>query len=85
MKICFQTYSQERLLSMAVNLSNLVDAPATLEQHPMNKIIRSAIQLQTFGEPKDILKLYIGVAGITHSGVYIFVILKFIFNSIIEM
>lgn len=64
-----QTYSQDHLLSMAMNISNFVDAPATLEEHPLNHFIRDAVQLQTFGEPKDILKLYIGVAGIQHSGV----------------
>lgn len=57
---------------MAMNLSSFVDAPATLEEHPLNRLIRDAVQLQTFGEPKDILKLYIGVAGIQHSGVNIF-------------
>lgn len=54
---------------MALNLSNFVGAPATLVEHPLNRLIRDAVQLQTFGEPKDILKLYIGVAGIQHSGV----------------
>lgn len=32
-------------------------------------MIRDAVQLQTFGEPKDILKLYVGVAGIQYCGV----------------
>lgn len=54
---------------MALNLSSVIDTPATVEKHPLNHKIRDAVQLQTFGEPKDILKLYIGVAGIQHSGV----------------
>lgn len=54
---------------MAMNLSSVIDTPATVEKHPVNHLLRNAIQLQTFGEPKDILKLYIGVAGIQHSGV----------------
>ncbi|XP_031616512.1 complex I assembly factor ACAD9, mitochondrial-like [Contarinia nasturtii] len=67
-----KTFSQDRLLSMALALSNFVEAPVTLDEHPMNNVIRDALQLQTFGEPKDILKLYIGVAGIQHSGDRIF-------------
>lgn len=54
---------------MSISLSNFVEAPATLYDHPLNQFIRDAVQLQTFGEPKDILKLYVGVAGIQHSGV----------------
>lgn len=54
---------------MTISLSSFVDTLATLDEHPVNKIIRDAVQLQTFGEPKDILKLYIGLAGIQHSGV----------------
>lgn len=54
---------------MAMSLSGVIDSPATVDEHPINHIIRDAVQLQTFGEPKDILKLYIGVAGIQHSGV----------------
>lgn len=57
------------LLAVAVSLSSFVDLPATIEDHPTNEFIRDALQLQTFGEPKDILKLYIGIAGIQHSGV----------------
>lgn len=53
-----------------MNLSNFVDAPITMDEHPMNNAVRDALQSQTFGEPKDILKLYIGVAGIIHSGVH---------------
>lgn len=57
------------LLATAVSLSSFVDTPATVEEHPANEFIRDALQLQTFGEPKDILKLYIGIAGIQHAGV----------------
>lgn len=64
-----QIFSQDQLLSLALNLSNFVDTPATLEEHPANRLIRDAVQMQTFGEPKDILKLCIGLAGIHHSGV----------------
>lgn len=49
---------------MAMELSNFVDISATVEGHPVNNLIRDAVQLQTFGESKDILKLYIGVSGI---------------------
>lgn len=54
---------------MAMGLSNFVGIAATLEEHPVNDLIRNAVQLQTFGESKDILKLFIGVSGIQHSGV----------------
>lgn len=54
---------------MAMELSDFVDISATVEEHPVNHLIRDAVQLQTFGESKDILKLYIGVSGIQHSGV----------------
>lgn len=66
-----QNHSQELLFSMTIGLSNFIDTPATLDEHPINQIIRDAVQLQTIGEPKDILKLYIGIAGIQHSGVSI--------------
>lgn len=54
---------------MALELSNFVGIAATLEEHPANDLIRNAVQLQTFGESKDILKLFIGVSGIQYSGV----------------
>lgn len=54
---------------MAMELSNFVDISATVEEHPVNHLIRNAVQLQTIGESKDILKLFIGVSGIQHSGV----------------
>lgn len=66
------------LLSIAINLSSFVDTPATVVEHPINSLIRDAVQLQTFGEPKDILKLYIGVAGIQHCGVSAFNHRKFL-------
>lgn len=54
---------------MAMELANFVDISATVEDHPVSHLIRDAVQLQTFDESKDILKLYIGVSGIQHSGV----------------
>lgn len=65
---------------MAMELSNFVDMSATVEEHPVNHLIRNAVQLQTFGEAKDILKLYIGVSGIQHSGVCYNVVKIFISN-----
>lgn len=56
---------------MAMNLSSFINEPATIEGHPINHLLRNAIQMQTIGEPKDILKLFIGVAGIQHCGVSI--------------
>lgn len=58
---------------MAMELSSFIDISATVENHPVNDLIRNAVQLQTFGESKDILKLYIGVSGIQHSGVCVIV------------
>lgn len=54
---------------MAMNLSSVIDIPATVETHPVNHLIRDAMQLQTFGESKEILKLFIGISGIQHCGV----------------
>lgn len=54
---------------MAMDLSNFIDTPVTLSDHPINHLICNAVQMQTFGEPKDILKLYVGVAGIQFCGV----------------
>lgn len=54
---------------MAMSLTSFIDTPVTIQEHPINRFIRDAIQLQTFGEPKDILKLYVGVAGIQYCGV----------------
>lgn len=34
--------------------------------------IRDAVQLQAFGEPNEMLKLYIGTTGLMHCGVSIF-------------
>lgn len=59
----FQSYSQEQLLDMSIDLLSFVDSRVTLPEHPLNELIRNAIQLK-FSEPKDELKLHIGREGI---------------------
>lgn len=54
---------------MAMSLLNYIDGRLTITDHPVNTFVRSAIQLQAVGEPKNTLKLYIGVNGIQYSGV----------------
>lgn len=54
---------------MAMNLLNYIDGRLTITDHPVNTFIRNAVQLQVVSEPKDTLKLYVGVNGIQYSGV----------------
>lgn len=54
---------------MAISLLNHIDGRLTITEHPVNTFIRSAIQLQAVSEPKDTIKLYVGVNGIQYSGV----------------
>lgn len=54
---------------MAMNLLNYIDGRLTVTEHPVNTFIRSAIQLQAVSEPKDTLKLYVGVNGVQYSAV----------------
>lgn len=50
-------------------LCGFLNADVTITGHPMEEKIRDAIQLQAYDEPKEHLKLYIGVAGIQYYGV----------------
>lgn len=50
-------------------LSGLLDANVTIKGHPLEEKIRDAIQLQAYDEPKEALKLYIGISGIQYCGV----------------
>lgn len=53
---------------MATTLCSYVDARVTIDGEPFNELLRNAIQLQSLGEPRDPLKLYIAVAGLKHCG-----------------
>lgn len=64
-----QIYSQENFQNVALNLLGFLDNSATFKGHVIEKYIRNAIQLQSFGEPQDALKLFIGIAGIQYTGV----------------
>lgn len=57
---------------MAMTLLNYIDGRLTITDHVINTFVRSAIQLQAVSEPKDTLKLYVGVNGIQYSGVSVF-------------
>lgn len=41
----------------------------TVDGHPLNQHMRTAIQLQSYGEPKEALKILIGLCGIQKVGV----------------
>lgn len=61
----FQTYSQDQLLNLTIELLNFVDTRVTLRDHPLNHLIRNAIQFK-FCEPQNELKLHIGREGIRY-------------------
>ncbi|XP_055313012.1 complex I assembly factor ACAD9, mitochondrial-like [Sitodiplosis mosellana] len=58
-----KTYSQDQLLDMSIDLLNFVDSRVTLSEHPVNELIRNAIQLK-FSESENRLKIHIGREGI---------------------
>lgn len=64
-----QIYTQERLYEIMSRTCSFLDTDVTVKGHPMEEKIRDAIQLQTYDDPKDALKLYVGIAGIQHCGV----------------
>lgn len=53
------------LLDMSIDLLSYVDARVTIADHPLNKLVRNAVQLK-FNEPEDAIKLYIGREGINY-------------------
>lgn len=50
---------------MSMDLLNFVDTRVTISEHPMNELLRNAIQLK-FNESQDELKLHIGREGINY-------------------
>lgn len=54
---------------MVSQVCGFLDAKVTMKGHPMEEKIRDAIQLQACDDPKEHLKLYIGVSGIQYYGV----------------
>lgn len=50
---------------MMVDLLGFVDSRVTLQSHPLNELIRNAIQLK-FSASKNELKLHIGREGIQY-------------------
>lgn len=54
---------------MMSQLCGFLDANVTIKGHPMERKIRDVIQLQAYDDPKELLKLYIGVSGIQYCGV----------------
>lgn len=59
------------------------DSIVTIKGHPMAENIRNAIQLQTYDDPNDALKLYTAICGIQYCGVSAIIVklLLIIFNS----
>lgn len=41
----------------------------TTKGHPLEQYLRDVLQLRSYGESKDVLKLFVGFAGIQHVGV----------------
>lgn len=52
-------------MNMTIDLMSFVDARVTVNDHPLNKFIRNAIQLK-FNETTNDLKLHIGNQGIQY-------------------
>lgn len=62
-----------------------LDGSATVRGHPMEEKVRDSIQLQTYDDPKDAQKLYVGISGIQYCGVssticHIFIYLLYHFD-----
>lgn len=56
-------------MNSVASVMSFLDASVTLDEHSLNEIIRDAIQMQTFSEQKDTLRLFVGVSGIQYAGV----------------
>lgn len=61
---------------MAISNSNFLDGRLGIAGNASNELFRDAIQLQTVGEPRDTLKMNIGIAGVQYSGSHIFDTIK---------
>lgn len=57
---------------MALGMSNCLDGRLGVSGSLASELLRDAIQLQTIGEPRDTLKMSIGIGGIQYSGQHIF-------------
>lgn len=62
-------YTQEKLYDIMSWACSYMENDVMVKGHPMEEKIRDAIQLQTYDDPKDSLKLYVGIAGIQYCGV----------------
>lgn len=63
-------------MQMALTMCNYLDARTSTSGNATNELFRDAIQLQTLGEPRDTLKMAIGVAGIQYCASHIFDMVK---------
>lgn len=60
-----QIYSQKQLLAMTMDLLDFVDTRVTLDEHPLNQLIRNSIQF-SFDEMNNELRSHIGNEGIRY-------------------
>lgn len=61
---------------MTLNMCNYMDTRISTSGQITNELLRDAIQLQTLGEPRDTLKMTIGVAGIQYCASKIYDLVK---------
>lgn len=62
-------YCQEKLLELVMAYYGNFDANATTKSNPFEKLLRDTLQMQAYGDPKETLKLYVGISGIQYAGV----------------
>lgn len=60
-----QISAQDQFLNMAMDLLNFVDSRVTIDEHPVNSLIRNAIQSK-FDDSKTQAKLNIAREGIQY-------------------
>lgn len=64
-----QVYTQEKLYDAMTRACSFMDMNCTIKDDPMREKVGDVLQLQSYDETKDSLKMYIGISGVQHCGV----------------
>lgn len=64
-----KVYCQEKLFELTMAYYANLDTNVTRKSHPFEKTLRDTLQIQAYGDPKETLKLFIGISNIQYAGV----------------